>query len=527
MRAARLALASLLAVASCAVEVEVDRAAHALHGAPPTLTRLAPDGDTVVAARDERIGFVASGSDPNGDLWGVEWYLDGAFLGAQHDAAPFWRGINFPANGSYYVEAIAFDRAGHYSAPVAWTVTVEERPRALYVSDAPSLLGAAGAVERARLLAFAEERGFDTLILYGVDNFLRGISGDPGSTPAWCPPAPASDPRAPLGALITEARERGIARVYVAVGASAGTVRAKVNAIERFNCELPGFDGAVTEHEFWNGEPWSVFQELVDRLRDVGTRRPFETSVYLGARRLPAWQRDWITERADRILLTAYVDAPEEAFGHLEERLRNLARLPRATEVWVIYSAEEEHEQRQRCMDESTDFMGDWLGTYRHVNPLHRAEHAVTTSFRDAGGAWRNGVRVTGFAYFRYDFLRDYLEHGPSTARNRPPALCATGARAIELRAGQSFTFWADGWDEDGNLSGTEWYGWNRPGVAYHSAGNPGVQYVSGTDGGTGTEATFGRRYQFVTPGRYTITALGFDTALAYDEPVVWDVRVE
>ncbi|QSQ26550.1 hypothetical protein JY651_17150 [Pyxidicoccus parkwayensis] len=146
------------------------------------LERVGPtSASTATLHRGERVGFSARATSPAGGIHGSEWYLGGSYLGAQYRTslpgsteydATFWRGINFPTTGTFRVEVQAFDRAGNYSSPAAWTLNVVERPRFLYVDQTDSLLDAPQATQDA-FWSFVAARRINQLGIYRLNQVTR------------------------------------------------------------------------------------------------------------------------------------------------------------------------------------------------------------------------------------------------------------------------------------------------------------------------------------------------------------------
>ncbi|OYR67064.1 hypothetical protein DJ79_09800 [Halorubrum ezzemoulense] len=99
---------------------------------PPTIQINEPDGEDTLSPGEE-VRFEAEGQDPDGNLDGVEWYVESEFTGdssdlqGSTDVATWERTFDSP--GTYEVEAVAFDEEDSYSDPVSWTITVEEPER--------------------------------------------------------------------------------------------------------------------------------------------------------------------------------------------------------------------------------------------------------------------------------------------------------------------------------------------------------------------------------------------------------------
>lgn len=517
-------------------------------------SRVAPTTELVKASQGETIGFVVAGSASNHR---TEWYRNGVYLGSHDGSAAgassaahsYWHAMEFPTTDTYTIEAVIYDATyTPIGAPVLWTVEVEPRPRILYVHNAVELFDNTN--RRDHLFNFVAEASFNALILYGVDNYLRSIA--PGGLD--CTPMRSNsndfETFGRLASLIREARTWGVEHVYVAMGASSATLQANLDALETYGCKQAldptgVIDGVITEYEFWNGASFGTYQALIDGLNGIKSRQGIqEVATYLPGRPLDAAQHDirWITQRVDRVLIAAYLNQPEIS-SPVQEALRSMSDLSAAPQVWWAFSAEEEYDRHLRCSaGHTTNFMGDWLGQRQQESndALDAAEDLVLSQYEAMEESWRNGVRLRGFAYFHDGFLMDYLNNGPSTHRDRPPTPCWSDTTAcesrsrdcsIQLSVGDLYTFSIKAWDEDGDLSGSDWYGWEAAGVQYHpssSNNNPGLQYVSEINGGTGSEARFEHTLEFVASGSYEIVVFAFDvrTAGSYSEAMTWLVTV-
>jgi uncharacterized membrane protein len=96
---------------------------------PPTTTAEEPAEDLTVPL-GEPVTFEVEADDPDGNLAGVEWYVNDEFTGEPsnlqggRDSATL--DYSFDSPGTYEIDAEAFDAEEAYSDPASWTVTVEE-----------------------------------------------------------------------------------------------------------------------------------------------------------------------------------------------------------------------------------------------------------------------------------------------------------------------------------------------------------------------------------------------------------------
>ncbi|WNG17603.1 hypothetical protein [Cystobacter fuscus] len=360
--------------------------------AQPRLERVGPTpSGTAVIHRGERVGFAARATSPTGGLLGSEWYLDGGYLGAQHRGAlpdstaydaTFWRGIHFPTKGRFHVEALAFDEANRYSAAAAWTLDVVERPRLLYVDQTDALLDAPKA-EQDAFWSFVAARRINQLGIYRLNQIL----GNTGRTAA-------------LRAFITRAHAAGVSRVFAIVAAPEAVTAVRTYLADSATAATSRFDGLLTEHEFWNGtEPadvrWGDYLRLLEHMRALANDAGLVVATYLGW--FSADQARTLSERVDIVLLHAYVATPSNAYPYLKTRLEFLSReWSRPVQVWPIFSAE--------C-----DFSGRWFSDNRSTDALELAETTVLDAYRADDRPFRNGLRVSGFAYFAWTHLATAL----------------------------------------------------------------------------------------------------------------------
>ena len=98
----------------------------------------------------------------------------------------------------------------------------------------------------------------------------------------------------------------------------------------------------------------------------------------------------------------------------------------------------------------------------------------------------------------------------PSSSPNTPTAT------NIQVEVGEVVKFSVIATDDDGNLSGAEWYG---------NGDNP---YVGSVHEATGdnSNAVFNRSHSFSSAGVYTVAVVIFDVDYGYSEPVEWDITV-
>ncbi len=96
----------------------------------PSASRYNPGSNIVNLAVGQAQTFIVKGTDPDGNLRGTEWYLNGNYQ-ISHFTLSGTSGIDswsytFNTAGTYMVEALVFDSLNAYSSPsAAWTVVVD------------------------------------------------------------------------------------------------------------------------------------------------------------------------------------------------------------------------------------------------------------------------------------------------------------------------------------------------------------------------------------------------------------------
>jgi hypothetical protein len=498
--------------------------------------------------------FAVTVTDPDADVNGIEWYVDGRFIGAQYRAeiggeghlTVFSRRFTLHAGGeTVTVSAVPFDRGGRYGDSLFWRVEVEPRPRFLYVGMFERILPSRA--ERQKLVDFVIETGITHVALYRLHRiFPRGCGAD-------C----CGESMRNLTELILALRATGVERVYGAVG-SADYYRNHVDDFAQYFREHAqgrtgyavapnGFDGVVTESEFWRDPSRrEAFAGFMGQLADLREELPPTQEITVYAAEARYVEAEAIAAFADRILLASYVADPGDAYRKVSHQLPRYAiSRTRPTEVWPILSAENATDKASFCRvtSDRESFMGDWLrDPRRSASPVLEAEERFLRDWKAEPEPWSYGVHVGGFAWFEYNLLEDDLRSLDGNVAPRacqwyeqwddpyepvPPATLQCGIQTVTLRVNQSHTFHVEAWDHDGNLTGTLWSGWEHPAVHYDAAGRPDRQYVSGTVGGSGDHALFARRYRFSAPGEYEIRVRALDRRESYGPELFWRVRVE
>jgi hypothetical protein len=532
------------------LHVVVDRTAYA-----PKACQAWPQGASARITAGVPETFTATVTDIDADVHGIEWYVDGQFIDAKYreevdgdgHLTIFSRRFTLhEAARSAMVSAVPFDREGHYGPSISWTVDVDPRPRFLYVGFFDRILPSAR--EREKLVDFVRENGITHVALYRLHWLF----------PASCSDECCGDSMRNLAELILALREAGALRIYAAVG-SASYYRNHVEPFVSFHKEYAqgraayadgpdGFDGVVTEREFWNKTPRSEafedFMQQIRGLREFLSPAGMELNAYVT--KVSYVEAETIAALADRVLLASYAGSPASAYDKALDYLpRFQISRARPTEVWPLLSAENETDKRSFCRLTNDDqaFLGDWLNDVnRWDDPLAKAEDGFLDRWKEEQRSWKYGVHVGGFAWFEYNVLEDDLRSTDSNVAPRvchwydgegnpydavEPAARVCGIQTVTLGVDESYTFRLSAWDHDGNLTGTLWSGWEHPDVHYDVAGRPDRQYVSGTNGGSGDHAVFARRYRFSAPGQYEIRVDTLDREEAYGQELFWRVHVE
>ncbi len=109
------------------------QACHA--NAPPTASRQSPSSP-ITLLRGASQTFTVRGNDPDCNLRGAEWYLDGVHqvshftLSGCSGTDPWTYTFNTARSTPYIIEALVFDTDSPnlYSSPARWELTVENRP---------------------------------------------------------------------------------------------------------------------------------------------------------------------------------------------------------------------------------------------------------------------------------------------------------------------------------------------------------------------------------------------------------------
>lgn len=334
---------------------------------PPIAWRINPSTAEVTITVGESINFIIGAHDDDCNLWGAEWYLDGDYQTTHLDISGCddtddWT-YTFNNVGNYYVEGIVFDHEYEYSDPVGWTVHVKPRQRGLYVDGFENILGHEDLENL--LLTIASENQFDYLALYGLHLVSMGNQ---------------------LSDFIAKAKNEYQIDEIGAIGENIGFF----DDVEEFNQNhAHRFDVLNLEFEYWNdpNRPFDEYLNVLEHMRVIAHNQGLKTEAYLGWPTQPEAQQ--IGPLVDRVLLHAYVQDPESAYGYTRERLEFFASNQQLVEVWPIFSVED-------------NFMGPWMENHS----FEEAEDIYLNHYYDEQEPWIAYITLGGFQWFKYSLVQ-------------------------------------------------------------------------------------------------------------------------
>ena len=331
---------------------------------PPSASRYSPSSQNITITQGTNQTFTVKGTDTDGNLDGVEWYLDGSYqvTYSMSDSTDYddWS-HTFNSTGTYIVEAIVFDQDNAYSSAVAWNVTVNPRERGLYVDGFENILGSVS-VENT-LLAFAQNNSFDYLALYGLHLVSMGNN---------------------LSNFIAKAKNTYEIKEVGACGEN----NSFFDNVAQFNTNYSNhFDVLNLELEYWNGAAsFSEFLNTLQHMRTLADNQGLKIEAYLGWPTQSEAQQ--IEPLVDRVLLHAYVQSPENTYNYTRTRLEYFASNQQLIEIWPIFSAED-------------SFMGPWLDSHS----LSEAESLYLDDYDSETAPWITYISIGGFQWFTYSLL--------------------------------------------------------------------------------------------------------------------------
>lgn len=346
--------------------------------APPVASRLSPASSNIFVLPGASQTFTVRGTDVNGDLRGVEWYVNGTQQVSRltlsgGEANDVWS-YTFPEAGTYTVEARVFDSLGAYSSPsTQWSVTIQPRSRGMYVDRVNQILSNSDLT--VALLEYAKRNAITYLVLY-VGGYPLGASMD---------------------AFVQLAKSTyGVKEIGFIGGRTAD-----FDAFQSYNSSYVGkADVFNLEYEFWNHTPrdFDQFKTLLQHMRIASAPSSAKVETYIG------WPTDAeIVELAglvDRLLLHCYVRTPSNAYNYAKSRLYALSGGPLNLTIWPIFSAESSSYYADQ------PFMGDWLVSHS----FNEAEAIFMDAYNDDTDARKYEGGVSGFQYYSYDYIRKIIK---------------------------------------------------------------------------------------------------------------------
>lgn len=243
-------------------------------------------------------------------------------------------------------------------------------------------------------VAFVKANGFSTVIVYDTWQ----INGSPNSKYLFDR----------LNELMTKLRLAGVQQIYVAFGGLRG-----IDVIKQYNAKyLKGFDGAITEYEFWNGGEFTYqgFIALLKALQEYKQQlakqnKAFKVGTYIGRLKYAMMTEQDImkdmSQYLDFLNIDAYVEDPAKMFSRVESRL---SLVPSSLDVNIIISAEGTKFSAGREV-----FLGDYISNAS----LSILESNFKAQMRAAGKYFTN---LKGFNYYSYAYLDYHLK--PASATN-------------------------------------------------------------------------------------------------------------
>ncbi|WP_254278917.1 NEW3 domain-containing protein [Haloarcula marina] len=531
---------------------------------PPSADRDSPAREVTVET-DDSVRFTLDATDPDGDLDGVEWYVDGTHMettriGGSTDEGE-WAG-RFDAPGTYYVEGLVFDETGAYSDAVSWSVTVREptdidaRIRGLDADGGEYTAG-----DTVETTVYVENTG-NTEHTFYVGYSLRGPDGNlwdndgtthesvrltagerDRRTVEWDVPeqAPAGEYDVVTALYAAESSGKLENRLDSSDESSAVTI-AESNTAPRVGRVSPSREqtiepgdavqlrmAAADSEDNLDGVEWYVDGNHEATTRLDGGRDEGEWTVQFdepGTYRIDAIAFDEQGAYGDTVIWTVTVAEPEEIGGQL-------------------LSSETRAEQYTAGDTVETTVRVENTGNTEHTFYVGYAVRGPDGEWRDNDGTTHESVRLAAGETDRVTVAWQVPEDAPSGEYDTTTALYASQSadglhdRLDRQDASNVFTvaspnaaptvsrrtpeqeptvdpdetveFGIEATDRDGNLEGVEWYVDGNHEATTRLDGSADISDVA---------------RQFEEPGTYRIEAIAFDTEYQYSEAASWTVTV-
>ena len=531
----------------------------------PTASRDAPNGDSTIEA-GESLRFSIEADDPDGNLDGVEWYVDDEFRAATGLSGGSDDGdwsATFDDPGTYTVEAVAFDENNAYSDTVSWTVTVEEPTDiSAKITDFETEPGAYTAGETVQSTVEVENTG-NTVHTFYVGYSVRDPNGswrdNGGTTHESITLAPGErdtvtvawdiEDDAPGGEydvwttlyrgqtgddLENRTDEANDASVFsvsepnrnptASRKSPDGEVSAETGESTRFSIEADDPDGNLDGVEWYVDDEFKEATGLSGGSDGGGWAPTFDNP---GTYTVEAVAFDENNAYSDAISWTVTVEEPTE----ISAKITDLETEPGAYTTGDVVQSTVEVENTGNTVHtfyvgySVRDPNGSWRDnggtTHESITLAPGERDTVTVAWDiedDAPGGeydvWTTLYRgQTGDDLEnRTDEANDASVFSVSEPNRNPTASRESPDGEISIESGESVAFTLAADDPDGNLDGIEWYV---------------DETLETTQSVNGTNATPATTIAFDDPGTYVVEGIVFDRERTYSEAVEWIVTVE
>jgi 6-phosphogluconolactonase (cycloisomerase 2 family) len=340
---------------------------------------VSPDGQSVYATGfDDDALAVFSRDQDRGELSFVEAQFDNSDgvngLDGANSVAVSPDGENVYATGRYDLALVVFSR--------------ETTSRGMYVDGFKCILGnnrSSLSEEETTLLEYAQNNDIKYLALYDLDHIF-GNSTREGQ----------------LNFFIVQAKSNfGILEVG-AIGDSKDFFD-DVIAYNNDPNKAGKFEVLSLEYDYWDDTD-KTFAEFLLLLDYMNAKSNLIVETFIGEFEsgLESTQARNLSQRVDRLLLSAFVTDPSFAFDNAKGRLSFLGNGSiaegKVLEVWPVYSAED----TELGADET--FMGPWLDDEN--NSMEEAENEFLNDYNADNSSWKDGISISGFQYFSYRYLK-------------------------------------------------------------------------------------------------------------------------